>query len=170
MKFLKFLAVALLVALVVSDIVLFYAYFQQKKKTEELAKSLQALEEELSPFSKTPDAYYEVKPEFVGPITTISTDRKEHNFGNIKTGETYSTSFTITNTGKEDLIISKAEGSCGCTAVEWDKKPIKGGEKTSIKVHFDTQGKLGEQQKTLTITTNTNPNTTVFTIKAIVKQ
>lgn len=166
----KYLNTVLLIVLIAVVSINFYSDSQQKRKTEKLEKSLQALEEELSPFSQVPDAYYETKPEFVGPVTTISTDRKEHNFGTIKTGETYSTSFTITNTGKEDLIISKAEGSCGCTAAEWDKKPIKGGEKTTIKVRFDTQGKLGEQQKTLTITTNTNPNTTVFTIKAIVKK
>lgn len=166
----KYLNTILLVVLIAAVSANFYSDSQQKIKTEKLEKSLQALEEELSPFSQTPDAYYEAKPEFVGPITSISTDRKEHNFGNIKTDEIYSTTFTITNTGKEDLIISKAEGSCGCTAAEWEKKPIKGGEKTSIKVHFDTEGKLGEQQKTLTITTNTNPNTTVFTIKATVQK
>src|SRR5690606_34347079 len=106
----KYLNTVLLIILIAVVSINFYSDSQQKRKTEKLEKSLQALEEELSPFSKTPDAYYEVKPEFVGPITTISTDRKEHDFGNIKTGETYSTSFTITNTGKEDLIISKAEG------------------------------------------------------------
>lgn len=166
----KYVNTVLLLILVTTVGINFYYDTQQKKQTEELAKAVQALEEELSPFSKTPDTYFEAPKEVSGPITSITTDRRVHNFGNIKSGEVYHTEFTITNTGNENLIISKATGSCGCTVAEWDEKPIKPKDKTTLKVSFDTNGKSGDQVKTITVITNTEPNTTVFTIKAIVER
>lgn len=169
MKLLKYLNITLLLILISTDIIILAAYFEQRKKTEELEKAVQALEEELSPFSKTPDTYFEASTEAVGAITSIESDRKIHNFGVVKAGGVYTTSFTITNTGNENLIISKAIGSCGCTVGEWDTKPIKPGDKTTLTVNFDSKGKSGEQLQTLSVTTNTEPSVTVFSIKAIVQ-
>ncbi|HEY0262365.1 MAG TPA: DUF1573 domain-containing protein [Chitinophagales bacterium] len=137
-----------------------------EKQNLEQEKAISELQETTSPFNQTPQQFTEPTEDAFGAITTISFDKKEHDFGTIKTGEVYSTTFYITNTGNEDLIISKAIGSCGCTVPEWDKQPIKKGEKTALKVNFDTKGKEGEQLKTVTITTNTKPSQTIFTIKA----
>ena len=87
------------------------------------------------------------------------------NFGTITQGEIVSTSFKFKNVGKSDLIISSAQGSCGCTIPEWPKEPIKPGENAKIAVTFNSTGKQGLQNKTITIVSNTIPNTKVIALK-----
>ena len=71
--------------------------------------------------------------------------------------------FAFTNTGNEPLIISKAKGSCGCTAPEWPKEPIMPGETSEIKVRYDTK-RVGPFTKTVTLTTNQAQPTIVLKI------
>lgn len=86
-------------------------------------------------------------------------------FGTITQGEVVSTNFKFKNVGKSDLIISSAQGSCGCTVPEWPKEPIKPGAEGRIAVTFNSSGKQGKQNKTITIVANTNPNTKVIALK-----
>ena len=79
---------------------------------------------------------------------------EEYNFGTIKQGESVTYEFSFTNVGKEPLIITNAQGSCGCTVPEWPKEPLKKGEKAVIKVTFNSTGKFGMQDKTVTIISN----------------
>jgi len=89
-----------------------------------------------------------------------------HDFGTIKQGDKVSFQFDFTNAGKGDLLIASASGSCGCTVPEYPKNPIHAGDKSSIKVTFDSAGKNGKVSKTVTIISNTIPNTKVITITA----
>ena len=77
--------------------------------------------------------------------------------------------FKFINTGKEPLIISKANASCGCTVPEWPKDAIAPGKSGEIKVVFDSKGKgaVGgrDESKRVTITANTDPADTYLTIK-----
>ena len=86
-------------------------------------------------------------------------------FGTITQGEVVSTNFKFKNVGKSDLIISSAQGSCGCTVPEWPKEPIKPGEEGKIAVTFNSTGKQGKQNKTITLVANTIPNTKVIALK-----
>ncbi|MCO5266262.1 MAG: DUF1573 domain-containing protein [Lentimicrobium sp.] len=56
--------------------------------------------------------------------------------------------------------------SCGCTVPDFPKTPIKPGESHKIDVKFDSEGRRGYQNKTITIVSNTQPNTQVIRIKA----
>ena len=96
------------------------------------------------------------------PIMTLESEA--HEFGKITEGEKVSYSFKFKNTGKADLIISDAKGSCGCTIPEWTKNPVTPGSSGSIGVTFDSRGKSGMQNKTVTLITNSIPNTKVLTI------
>ena len=87
-----------------------------------------------------------------------------YNFGEIQQGESVTHDFILKNTGDADLIISAAKGSCGCTVPEWPKTPIAKGEEATIKVTFNSAGKSGKQNKTVTLVTNAIPNTKVLTI------
>ena len=87
-----------------------------------------------------------------------------YNFGEIQQGESVTHDFILKNTGEADLIISAAKGSCGCTVPEWPKTPIAKGEEATIKVTFNSAGKSGKQNKTVTLVTNAIPNTKVLTI------
>ena len=101
-----------------------------------------------------------------GVLPELSFDKKRHNFGEILQGESVSCLFTFTNFGKGDLIISQAKGSCGCTVPEWPREKISPGGNGEIKVTFNSAGKSGKQNKTITLVTNAIPNTTVLTVSA----
>tara|TARA_B100000768_G_scaffold133705_1_gene124494 strand:- start:98 stop:553 length:456 start_codon:yes stop_codon:yes gene_type:complete len=87
-----------------------------------------------------------------------------YNFGEIQQGESVSHEFILKNSGDADLIITAAKGSCGCTVPEWPKNPIAKGEEASIKVTFNSAGKSGKQNKTVTLVSNAIPSTKVITI------
>ncbi len=87
------------------------------------------------------------------PIFTIIGD-KTYDFGKVKQGDKIEYTFKFKNTGKNDLIIRKTKASCGCTAVTLGNQIIKPGEEGSIKAIFNTSGKSGNQNKSITVTTN----------------
>ncbi len=99
-------------------------------------------------------------------LPEIKFQQKEHDFGKITQGEKVRTEFVFENIGDVNLIISDARGSCGCTVPEWPRKPIAPGEKGVIKVEFNSEGKSGVQEKSITIVTNGEPATRILKIKA----
>jgi hypothetical protein len=84
----------------------------------------------------------------------LSLDRSTHNFGTINQGDIVTTNFELTNTGKSELIIYKTKASCGCTASELEKSKLKPGEKTTLKVTYNSAGKSGQDSKSVTIFCN----------------
>lgn len=98
-------------------------------------------------------------------LPEIKFNEDEFDFGKIIQGEKVSHSFYFRNTGKKNLIISSASGSCGCTVPEWPKEPILPGESGKIDVIFSSDGKSGYQEKTVTVVTNGEPATRVIRIK-----
>jgi hypothetical protein len=88
------------------------------------------------------------------PVMTFEV--MEYNFGTIKQGESVTREFRFRNTGKEPLLIKDAQGSCGCTVPEYPKEPIKPNGEGVIKVTFNSAGKMGSQDKTVTITYDTD--------------
>ena len=80
------------------------------------------------------------------PVLTFAQDKFD--FGTITQGEVVSHFFKFKNTGKSNLIITDAHGSCGCTVPKWQKEPIKPGDSGVIEVTFDSFGKSGAQKKT----------------------
>ena len=95
----------------------------------------------------------------------IEVDADVYNFTEITQGESVSAEFVLKNTGDAPLLIRSAKGSCGCTVPQWPKEPISEGEKVIIKVTFNSAGKEGKQNKTVTLVTNAIPSTKVLTIK-----
>lgn len=100
------------------------------------------------------------------PKSTIKFDESEFDFGNIKEGDKVSHKFKFTNTGSNPLVVSNAFGSCGCTVPSWPKEPIQPGKSAEILVEYDSKGRSGIQQKTVTVVANTDPQQTVINIKS----
>lgn len=89
------------------------------------------------------------------PQTSLKWDKVTHDFGNITEGEVVETTFTVTNTGSNPLIINNAKGSCGCTVPKVEKNvPIAPGESTDIQVRFNSKGRPGKNSKNVTLTGN----------------
>jgi len=78
----------------------------------------------------------------------------EHNFGKIIQGEKVTTEFEFANTGDQDLVISKVRSTCGCTAALASADTIKPGEKGSIKVTFNSNGRRGKNTKKIKVHSN----------------
>jgi hypothetical protein len=84
----------------------------------------------------------------------LHVDDPEFQFGTINQGEKVEHVYVLTNSGKSDLLIRKVNASCGCTAVQPEKNVIAPGESVNIKTVFNSAGKVGNQNKTVTIITN----------------
>lgn len=101
-------------------------------------------------------------------ITVMTFDKVEHDFGVIKQGDVVDYSFKFTNTGDNDLIITDAKGSCGCTVPDYPREAIKPGESGKIKVSFDSKKKSGQQLKSIALTANTEKGKEILRIKSTI--
>ena len=97
-------------------------------------------------------------------------EKEIHDFGEIEDGEKVSFAFKFRNEGNADLVIRAAQGSCGCTVPDYPKEAVKPGNDGLINVTFDSNGREGIQNKTVTIISNTIPNTHTLTIIANVRK
>ena len=104
-------------------------------------------------------------------MTTVKFKVIEKDMGQVNEGEKVALSYELLNTGNNELLIIDAKASCGCTTPKYDKKPIRPGKKGTIDVEFNTKGRTGVQHKTIAVTTNTEPQTTVlsFTCEVLPK-
>ena len=73
--------------------------------------------------------------------------------------------FVFTNNGNKPLIITNAQGSCGCTVPTYPKEPIAPGGKGVIGVKYDTSRGGQAFTKTVTLTTNAATPNKTLTIK-----
>lgn len=103
------------------------------------------------------------------PTTSINFAESSHSFGEIMQDSKNTFVFKFTNTGNEPLVIENASGSCGCTVPTYPKEPIAPGETGEIEVVYSPGKQQGEQNKTVSITANTDPNVTTLNISATVK-
>lgn len=81
-----------------------------------------------------------------------------HDFGKLLEGEIVEYDFDYINDGKADVIITEAKASCGCTVPDYETKPIAPGEKATLKVKFNSQGKKGYNEKHIDVVTNAEPS------------
>lgn len=102
----------------------------------------------------------------ISDMPEIQFEEEVFDFGKITQGEVVSHDFKFKNTGKSNLIISGASGSCGCTVPKWPKEPVLPGNEGKLNVVFTSEGKKGIQEKTITIVTNCEPSTRIIRIKA----
>ena len=102
------------------------------------------------------------------PKALIKFETEVHNFGTINQGEKVRYAYKFKNEGKNPLIIESANASCGCTVPTYPKEPIPPGGTGEIVAEYNGSGS-GDVSKTITITANTEPTTTVLTIKGFVK-
>ena len=88
------------------------------------------------------------------------------NFGTILEGEIIEHTYSFTNVGNGELIISDVNTSCGCTvAKDWSRKPYKPGETGTITVSFDSNKRPGQNNKSIKVLANTVPSLNVITLR-----
>lgn len=94
----------------------------------------------------------------------IKFEKMVHDYGTIKQGDNGECVFKFKNTGKEPLIITMCQGSCGCTVPQCPKDPILPGKTSEIKVKYDTQ-RVGPISKSVTVQSNAKSGTQTIQIK-----
>ena len=107
-----------------------------------------------------------------GPVAgpAITFEEVKYDFGSVAQGGTVDHTFKFKNTGTAPLIISNIGVSCGCTTPEWTKEPILPGKMGSIAAHFNSTGKMGMQNKVLTIESNATAGSTTVSLVGDVKE
>jgi len=97
------------------------------------------------------------------PITfkTLTIERN-----NIPYGADETFTFSFKNTGKEPIIISNVQTSCGCTTAKKPEAPVAPKKSADISVKYDTK-RVGQFTKTITVTSNVS-EPIVLTIKGTV--
>lgn len=83
--------------------------------------------------------------------------------GKIPQGVPAMTTFEFKNEGLQPLIISEVKPTCGCTATEFTKVPVKQGQKGFIKVNYNA-ATFGPFNKTITIISNSTEPSKVITL------
>ena len=68
--------------------------------------------------------------------TIVNISKSSHDFGTIKKGTKHVTGFTIENCSDMPIKIEDVLAPCGCTEVEWERKPIKPQKKVKVKVRY----------------------------------
>jgi hypothetical protein len=96
-------------------------------------------------------------------------EEETHDFGTVPEGPLAETDFEFKNVGKEPIIIKEAHGSCGCTVPTWPHDPILPKHKAVIHVTYNTQGRVGQINKDVTITSNASNSPTRLHITGTVK-
>ena len=89
-----------------------------------------------------------------GPEITFF--EESYDFGDIVQGDKVEHTFEFENTGNEPLILSNVLTTCGCTATNWPRDPIAPGKQSEITVSFNSTGKMGRQNKVVTVLSNAN--------------
>ncbi|MDO7853867.1 DUF1573 domain-containing protein [Hymenobacter convexus] len=103
-----------------------------------------------------------------GPAITF--EESKYDFGSVVQGGTVDHTFKFKNTGTAPLVISNIGVSCGCTTPEWTKEPVMPGKSGTIAAHFNSAGKMGMQNKVLTIESNAAAGSTTVSLVGEVKE
>lgn len=90
-------------------------------------------------------------------------------FGTIKEGDLAIKEFKFKNIGKEPLILTNVSSPCGCLTPEWPKEPIKPGEKGVVRGVYNSQGRSGAFEKSITVQSNAKTARKVLTVKGTVE-
>ena len=92
---------------------------------------------------------------------SFSWERTTFDFGKIQQGKPVTISFPFTNSSKVPLLITNVKPACGCTGAEYTKEKIEPGKSGFVKITYNAAG-VGNFNKTLTVTANTNPSDIVL--------
>jgi hypothetical protein len=100
------------------------------------------------------------------PLAKVVFTESQHDFGDIKQGDKVEWIFSFKNEGNAPLVLTNVSTTCGCTAPEWPREPIMPGEESKILVRFNSTGKMGRQNKVVTVFSNAANNPERVTIVA----
>lgn len=99
-----------------------------------------------------------------GPVAQV--DNFSADLGIVSEGDSVSHVYTINNVGDQSLTINEVEVTCACLRTELSSSSISPGNSATITVWFKTEGKMGRQEKLVTLKTNASVPVTRLSIMA----
>ncbi len=90
-----------------------------------------------------------------------------YDFGSIPQGIPVQAKYEFTNTGKEPLIITDVQKTCGCTKTDWSKEPVMPGQKGWVLAEYNAANE-GAFNKAITVTANAKTATVKLYFKGTV--
>lgn len=94
----------------------------------------------------------------------IEFEKLSQEFGDIKQGQVVNATFKFKNKGKSPIILSNVQTTCGCTVPQWTRDPIAPGKTAEINATFNSSGKMGQQNKVITVFSNAKNSQTQVSI------
>ncbi|MDV3309512.1 MAG: DUF1573 domain-containing protein [Cyclobacteriaceae bacterium] len=89
-----------------------------------------------------------------------------HDFGYVdQNGGPVTYSFQFANISERPVRILSVQASCGCTTPDWTRDPVSPGKGGFIQASYDPKGRPGYFNKSLTVTTDADPNPFILQIK-----
>jgi hypothetical protein len=82
-------------------------------------------------------------------------DSTKRNYGTIPEGKKLEVVYRFLNSGSKPLIIARVQPSCGCTVADQPDEPIQPGKEGVIKASFNSEGRIGINNKTIFVVANT---------------
>ncbi len=89
-------------------------------------------------------------------------------YGQISQNSDGNRAFEFTNTGNQPLLLTNVVASCGCTATDWPREPIKPGGKGKITVKYNT-AIIGPFRKSIRVFSSASPQALYLTIMGEIK-
>lgn len=90
-------------------------------------------------------------------------------FGEAVRGDTLKTRFKIYNHGLKALDILNYEANCPCIQLSMPKRIIQPGDSSFLDVIYNTETKMGYDEKEIIISGNGYPNRSILRVMCIVK-
>lgn len=100
--------------------------------------------------------------------TQIEADNTEFDLGTIPKGDAKTVSVSIKNVGESPFMIFDTRASCGCTHIEYEKRPISPDSTTIIKITYNADD-MGHFNKTVSLYGNTEDSPLIIRLKGNIK-
>ncbi|MFN3555163.1 MAG: DUF1573 domain-containing protein [Bacteroidales bacterium] len=99
-----------------------------------------------------------------GPVLKWELDR--YDYGNLYTDDMPETKLDIKfkNEGDEPLVLSQVRACCGTRVHSWPRQPIMPGQEGTIQIEFRLAPRAHRISRTVTVTSNADPATSIFRI------
>ncbi|GAB3824155.1 DUF1573 domain-containing protein [Hymenobacter jeollabukensis] len=93
---------------------------------------------------------------------------KAHDFKQVAEGNMATHEFKFTNTGNQPVVIANVQASCGCTTPDWTKTPVLPGKTGFIRAAYNSAGRPGQFNKSVTVTSNAKEPSVTLSITGTV--
>lgn len=111
-----------------------------------------------SVYATLEDYFPPLSPEDAAKSPKLQLKEPTIDFGRIKQSQASIKETVVTNAGKNNLELRSIQANCTCMTTSTEKKVLKAGESTVMKISFNPQDRKGTQQKAVTIYSNDPQN------------